>query len=136
MLNEVVHAVVHLASAFQFLKLYAVCGKPFAVGVLICKLLLYLSVVVYLALLCVDEENLARLQASLLGYLRRVEVHHADFRRYNHSVVFRNSIPCRAQSVAVEHSSGKPAVAEEQGGRTVPRFHKDGVVFIEGLEVF
>ena len=40
---------------------------------------LYLAVVVYLAFLSVDEENLARLQTTLGHHVRRLEVHYAHF---------------------------------------------------------
>jgi hypothetical protein len=49
------------------LELYAVGAEPLAVGVLGGQPLLDLAVVVDTAFLGVDEQDLARLQASLLG---------------------------------------------------------------------
>ena len=48
----------------------------------------------------------------------------------------RDEVTGGAQTVAVQHTAGIPSVAEEQGGRTVPWLHQDGVVFVEGLQVF
>ena len=79
MLQQVVNAVLHLTSALEFLELYAVGGKPLTIRMVGGKALLDLSVVVDLAFLSVDEQDLARLQTTLLGYLCRVEVHHAHF---------------------------------------------------------
>ena len=130
-----VNAVVDLTSRLQFLELYTVCRQPLAVRVLVCKLVLNLTVVVYLSFLRVDEQNLARLQASLLGDLRRVEVHHADLRRHDHGVVLGDGVPCRAQTVTVEHAAGIASVGEQQCCRSVPRLHQYGVVLVEGLQV-
>ena len=101
-----------------------------------CKSLLDFSVVVDFALLSVDKENLTRLQASLFGNLSRVKVHDTHFGCHDHSVVLGNSISCRTQTVAVEHSSGVSSVAEQQSGRAVPWFHKYRVILVESLQIF
>ena len=101
-----------------------------------CEALLYLPVVIYLALLCVDQQYLSRLQTSLLRYLRRFEVHYAHLARHDHGVALCYCVARGAQTVAVEQSSGKAPVAEEQCRRTVPRFHKYGVILVKSLQVF
>ena len=118
------------------MELYAVGREPLSVWLGGCKLLLEFSVVVYLALLCIYHENLAWLQTSFLLYVSRIEVHHSHFAGYDHHVVVGDEVACRAQTVAVEHSACKASVAEEEGGWTVPWLHEDGVVLVEGLEVF
>ena len=98
--------------------------------------LAYLAVIVDLAFLGVDEQNLAGLQTALLGNLRRVEVHDTYLGGYHHRVVLGDGIACRAQTVAVKHAAGEASVGEEQGGGTVPRLHQNGVVLVECLQVF
>ena len=71
------HRVIHLAPAPEFLQLYAVSGEPLGVGMLAGELRLYLSVVVYPALLCIHEQYLARLQPALAHYVGRFKIHHA-----------------------------------------------------------
>ena len=132
----VLHAVRHLASAFQFVQLDAVVGKPGAVGLGFGKLLLQFAVVVDFTLFGVNQQNLARLQASFLLDVSRLEVHHTHFACHHHHAAFRNEVACRAQPVAVEHAARIASVAEEQCSRTVPRLHQDGVVFVKGFQVF
>ena len=132
---EILHTVVHLTSALEFLKLDTVGAKPLTIRMSGSQALLDFSVVVYLSLLGVDKQNLTRLQASLLGNLRGVEVHHSHLTCHNHHVVLGDGVACGTKTVAVEHTACIASVAEEQGSRSVPRFHKDRVVFIEGLEV-
>ena len=122
---EVLHTVVHLTSALEFLKLDTVGAKPLTIRMSGSQTLLDFSIVVYLSLLGVDKQNLTRLQASLLGNLRGVEVHHSHLTCHNHHVVLSDGIASRTKTVAVEHTTGISTVAEEQGSRSVPRFHKD-----------
>ena len=133
---KVADGVVHLAAALQFLQLNAVGGQPLTIRMLGGEPFLYFSVIVNPALLRVDKQNLARLQAALLGYLRRVEVHHAHLRRHHHHVVLGYCVARRAQSVTVEHAAGIASVAEEQRRRTVPRFHQNGVILVKRLQIF
>ena len=125
-----------MATALQLLQLYAVRGQPLAVGMFRCQLLLYLAVIVYLALLRVYQQYLTRLQAAFLCHLRRVKVHHAYLTRHYHHVVLRNGIAGGAQTITVQHTTGKATVAEQQRGRAVPRLHQDGVILVERLQVF
>ena len=119
----------------DLLELYAVGVEPLAVRMLVGEAILYLAIIVYLALLGVDEQYLSGLQTSLLGYHRRVEVHYADFRRHDHGARLGDGVSGRAQAVAVKHTTGITAVGEQQGCRAVPRLHEDGVILVESLDV-
>ena len=134
-LYEVCHAVFHVTSRLQFFELDAVGGEPFPVGMLGCQLFLDFSVVIDFSLLCVDEQDLAWLEASFLGNLGRFEVHDSHLARHDHRVVFRDGVTGGSQTVAVEHASGETSVAEEQCCRAVPGLHQDGVILIKCLEV-
>ena len=125
-----------MSAALQFLQLYAIGAEPFTVWMLTCQLLLYITVVIYLALQSVDEEYLARLQPALLSYLRRVYIYHADLRCHHHHAILGYGVAGRAQTVTIEHTSGKSAVTEQQCSGTVPRLHQYGVILIECLQVF
>ena len=93
------------------------------------------TIIIYLAFLGIDQENLTRLEASLLGNFLWVEVHHTHLGCHHHHVVLGDGVTGRTQTVAVEQSAGVATVAEEQGGRTIPWLHQDGVILIERLEV-
>ena len=125
-----------MPAALQFLKLYAVGRKPLTIRMFRSQLLLDLSIVVDLTLLRIDEQDLAWLQSSLLGYLCRVEVHHAHLRSNYHRTICRDHITCRSQSIAVEHTSRVTSIGEQQSCRTIPRLHQDGMVFVVSLQVF
>ena len=133
---QVGHGILHLASALQFLQLDAVGREPLAVRMGSGKALLDFSVIIDLAFLGVNQQNLAGLQTALLGNLSGVEVHDTHLTGHYHHVVLGDGVTGGAQTVAVEHTAGISAVAEKQGCRTVPRLHQDGVVFVESLEVF
>ena len=133
---QVAHAVVHVPPALQLLQLHAVLTEPLAVGVRLGQLLLQLTVVPYLSLLRVDEQNLARLQPPLAHHVARLKIHDAHLRGHHHQALPGNGVTAGAQPVPVKHAAGIAAVAEQQGGRTVPRLHQDGVVLVERLQVF
>ena len=128
--------IIHLASAFQLFQLDAVGRQPLAVGMFGGKLFFDFPVIIYFPFLCVDKEDFAGLQASLLRYFRGVEIHDTHFRGHQHHVVLRNRVACRAQTVAVEHTAGITSVAEEQRRWPIPRFHQNGIIFVESLQIF
>ena len=99
------------------------------------KLRLDFSVIVNLALLSIYKQYLSGLKTSLFGYLCRLEVHHAHLTGYNHHVVLGYRVARRTQTVTVEHTSGVAAVAEQQCGRTVPRFHKYRMILVESPQI-
>ena len=135
-LQQVADGILHMSARLQFLQLDAVGAQPLAVRVFAGELLFDFAVVVNLTLLCVNQQNLSWLQSALFGNLSRLEVHHTHFTCYDNGIVLGDGVACRAQTVAVEHSTCKPSVAEQQGSRTVPGFHQNRVVFVESLQVF
>ena len=78
LLFEVAHAVLHVTAALQLLQLHTVLVQPLTIGMGLGQLFFNLAVIVYLALLRVDEQDFAWLQAALADYVARLEVHHAD----------------------------------------------------------
>ena len=66
-----------MAAALQLLQLHTVLAEPFAVGMRLCQPLLDLTIVVYLAFLCVDEQDLPWLQAPFAHHTGWFKVHHA-----------------------------------------------------------
>ena len=88
--------------------------------------LLDFTIVVDLTFLCIDEENLTRLQTTLLGNLSRIEIHH---------IVLGDGVAGRAQTISIEHTTGVAAIAEEQGSRTIPWLHQNRVILIESLQI-
>ena len=132
---QVADAVIHLAATLQLLQLHAILREPFAIRMSLRQLLLNLAVVVYLAFLRVDEQNLSWLQASLRHYITRLKIHHANFRRYDHHPLLGDGIATGAQTVSIQHAARIASVAEQQGGRTVPWFHQYRMVFVERLQV-
>ena len=133
--SEVIHTIFHLTTTAKFLQFNTVGVQPLAIWMLGSQALLDFTIVVDLTFLCIDEENLTRLQASLLGNLSWVEIHHAHLRSHNHHIVLGDGIACRAQTVSIEHTTGIAAIAEEQGGRTIPWLHQDRVILIESLQI-
>ena len=106
--------------------------EPVAVGVLGRERALDLLVVDDAALRGVDEEDLARLQATLLHDARGVDVDHAGLARHDHPVVVGDPEATRAQAVAVEHRTDHGAVGERDRRGAVPRLHQRRVVAVEG----
>ena len=125
----------HFAAAFQFIQFDAVIGEPCAVGLCLGKLLFQLPVIVYLSFLCVYQKYLSGLQTAFLFDIIRFKIHYTHFAGHYHDVVACNEVAGGAQSVTVEHAACIAPVAEEQCGRSVPGLHKDGVVFVESLEL-
>ena len=136
LLQEVIDGVAHVATALQFLQLDTVGAQPLTIGMFVSQLLLDLTVVVDLTLLRIDEQDLTGLQTALFGNFRRIEIHHTHFTGHHHHVVLGDGIARGTQTVTVEQTTGEAAVAEEQCGRTVPRLHQDGMIFVESLQIF
>ena len=124
-----------MTAALQLLQLDSIRGKPLVIGMLRCQLLFDFSVIVDLAFLRINEQDLSGLQTSLLSHFGRIKIHHADLTCHYDRIILRDGVSGRAQTVTVKHTSRKASVAEQQGSRSVPWFHQDGVVFIKGLQV-
>jgi len=57
---------------------------------------------------------------------------HAHLGRHHDAIVARDQISRRTQAVAIEGGADLAAVRERDRGRTVPRLHQCGIVFVEG----
>ena len=102
-----------MPAALELLQLDTVCLEPFAIGMRLCQLFLYLAIVVNLAFLRVDKQNLTRLQASFADNVAWFEVHHTDFRSHYHNALLRNRIATGTKAVSVEHAARIASVAKE-----------------------
>ncbi len=83
------------------------------------------------ALLHVDEQHAARLQAPLLHHLLVGDVQYAHFRGHHHQIVVGDQVAGRAQAVAVQGGADLAAVREGHRRRSVPGLHQRGVVLVE-----
>ena len=110
--------------------------QPLLVGVAAGQFRFQFGVVDDAALLHVDEEHLARLQAPLLDDLVVRNVQHAHFRGHHHQVVVGDQVARGPETVAVQGGADLAAVGEGHRGRAVPGFHQGGVVFVEGAALF
>ena len=115
------------------LELDAHALDPLAVGLGRGELVLQFLVLDDAALLQVDQQHLAGLQAPLLDdAVLRDHRQHAGFGGADHQVVVGDDVARRAQAVAVERGADLAAVGEDHRGRAVPGLHHRGVVLVEG----
>ena len=133
--SEVVDSAAYPAAAAQCIQFDAALGEPFAIGQGFGQLLLELGVVVDTTFLRIDKEDFAGLQASFFTDTFRRDRDDAGLGGHDHCAVIGDEIACGSQSVAVEHTAGEASVGEEEGRRSVPRLHQDGVIFVERLEL-
>ena len=87
------------------------------------------------ALLEVDQQHLARLQAPLLDDRLLRDRQHAHLGGEHDEPVVGDEVARRAQAVAVERRADLAAVGEGDRGRAVPRLHQRGVILVEGAPV-
>ena len=85
------------------------------------------------AVLGVDEEHLAGLEASALDDGLGVELEHAGLGGQHDEAVVGHGVATRPQAVAVEDRPDERAVAEADVGGTVPRLHEHRVELVERL---
>ena len=116
----------------QVLELDADAVDPLPVRLGRRELVLQLLVVDDPALLEVDQEHLARLQAPLLDDPVLGDRQHARLRRHHDQAVVGDDVARRAQAVAVERRADLAAVGEDHRRRAVPRLHHRRVVLVEG----
>ena len=119
----------------NFLKLNAICAQPLAIRMLVSQFILYLAIIIYFSFLSIDEQNFTWLQASLLGNLRWVEIHHSNLACNNHHIVLGNSVTGRTQTVSIQQSASISTITEKQCCRTVPRLHQNRIIFIESFQI-
>ena len=117
--------------ALDLVELVADALDPLGVGPGACQAVLQLLVVDDAALLEVDQEHLAGLQAPLLDdpLLRHRQA--AAFRAHDDQIVRGDDVARGPQPVAVERGADLPAVGEGDRRRAVPGLHHRRVVFVE-----
>uniref|UniRef100_A0A6J5ZYZ3 Unannotated protein n=1 Tax=freshwater metagenome TaxID=449393 RepID=A0A6J5ZYZ3_9ZZZZ len=121
-------------SRFEIVKVDAVVVVPEFVRLLAGNFLLDLFVLDDPSLLKVDEEDLARLEATEAFYVGRIDAEHPGFRTKRHETVLRLHPAARAQPVAIQRCTYDAAVGEADRGRTVPWLEQAGVEGVEALE--
>ncbi len=105
--------------------------NPLLVGLGIDDVGLELLVVNHAALLQVDQQHLARLQApfahnAVLGHRQ-----HAGLGRQNHQPIVGDAVARRAQAIAVQRGTNLAAIGKDDGGRAVPRLNHRRVVLVK-----
>ncbi len=120
-----------LRFAGQRLERDAHVVDPLPVGLGRGELLLQLLVVDQAALVEVDQEHLAGLQAPLLHDAALVDRQHARLGGHHHEVVVGHDVARGAQAVAVQRGADRAPVGEGDRGRAVPRLEHRGVVLVE-----
>ena len=123
-----VHDVLALG---QVLEVDAALVEPLAPGLRRRELGLDLVVLDDAAGLGVDEEHLARAQATLAHDSARLDLQHADLARQHDESIVGDEVATGAQAVAVEGGADERSVGEDEGGRAVPRLHEHRVVLVE-----
>ena len=127
----------HGAGAFRQVAETDLClVQPVLVGITVGQIFLEFSIVNDAALLHVDQEHLARLQAPFLDDVTFRYIQYAHFRGHHHQVILGEQVACRSQAVAVQGCADLTAISEGHGGRAVPRFHQCRMVFVEGTAFF
>ena len=114
---------------------HLVLRHPAAVGLAARHLRLHLGVPQDAAVLQVEVDDLAGLQAALLLHLVVADVEHAGLGGHHEEAVLAEGVARGAQAVAVENRARVHAVAEGHGGRAVPRLHQHRLVFEEPAHV-
>ncbi len=104
---------------------------PALVGLGVGQAGLDLLVVDHAALVEVDQEHLARLQAPLLDDLVLGHGQHAGLGSHDDVAALGHAVAGRTQAVAVQRGADLAAVGEDDGGRAVPGLHHGSVVLVE-----
>jgi hypothetical protein len=120
-----------LGAGFDGIEPDAHVVDPLAVGAGAGELVLQGLVVDDAALLQVDQEHLAGLQAPLLDDLAFGHGQYAGFGGHHDQVVVGDDVARRAQAVAVQRGADLLAVGEDHGGRAVPGLQHRRVVLVE-----
>ncbi len=116
----------------QLFELELRVPQPFAIRLGIGELRLDLRVLDDAALLQVDEQHLAGLEPPLADDLFLRDRKHAAFGRHDDAVVFGHREAGGAETISIERGTDLPPVGKGDRGRTVPRLHQRGVIFVKG----
>ena len=79
----------------------------------------------------IDEEELARLEASFVEHILLSDRHRPHFRRQDDTVILHDIVARRSQTISIEHPADGHAVTETHRRRTVPWLHHEIVVTVE-----
>ena len=79
----------------------------------------------------IDEEELARLEASFVEHILLSDRHRPHFRRQDDTVILHDIVARRTQTIAVQHPADAYPIAETHRRRTVPWLHHEIVVTVE-----
>ena len=115
----------------QGLKLDAQTIDPLAVGPGVGELRLDFSVVDDAALLKVDQEHFAGLQAPFFDNFVFRNGQGAGFGRHDDHIIIGNEIACGAKAIAIQSRTNLATVGKSYCGRAVPWLHHGCVVLVE-----
>ncbi len=96
-----------------------------------CELMLEFVVVDDAALLEIDQEHLAGLEAPFAHDPALGDRQHARLGGHHHHVVVGDAVTGGAQPVSIQRGADLFAIGEHHGGRAVPWFQHRGVVLVE-----
>ena len=108
--------------------------QPFFIWMSFGKLFFQFPVVVDTPFFRVYEQYLTRLQAALLRNFIGFKVYNSHLTGHNHHTFRSDSIATWTQAITVKHSSCIAAITEEESGRTIPRFHQNGMILVERFQ--
>ncbi len=118
---------------FDIVELDAQVLDPLLVGLAVGQIGLELLIVDHAALLQVDQEHLARLQAPFAHDLVFRHWQHAGLGAHDHQIVVGDAVARGTQAVAVQGGADLTAVGEHDGRRAIPGLEHGGVVLIKSL---
>ena len=127
------YGIGNLTTTAQGIQFNPVGRKPLAIRLGCGQLTFQLAIIVDTTFLRIHQQNLTRLKAAFFLDGFRFEIDDTRFTGDHHHIVLRNQVAGRTQTVTVQHTSGITSVTEQQGSRTIPRFHQNRMVFIKCL---
>ena len=127
----IIHIIINFFPAVNLVKFYSVFCQPITIGEFIRQILFQQCIIVDFSFLHIHHEHFAGTKSTFFFHFRCFKRQDSHFRCYDHRIIICNKVSCRAQAIAVEHSTGIASVAEEQSCRTVPCFHKNTMILIE-----
>ena len=119
-------------AGFQAVELDAQVLDPLLVGFGVDDVGLELLVLDHAALLQIDEQHLAGLQAPLAHDLAVGHGQHAGLGGQDDQIVVGDAVTRGTQAIAVQRGADLAAVGEHDGGRAIPGLDHRGVVLVKG----